>query len=230
MAKHWTTIDQLADPSHPMAMEAIASASWILYKLTAEKYPGVLETTDCYSARDLSVQVAPVLVQGRMMNLPVASTRGNRRELYLRHSPVHQILELTLNGESQDLAKYQLRNHSFIIRKDRQFWSLNSALEVCVTYRYGTPPPRAGVVAATRLADELLLAYDDSDQCAIPTNVSSVERQGVNFQMYDPQTFISEGRTGIREVDFFIAAANPGKARKRARLYSPTRITGETIQ
>lgn len=230
MAKYWTTINDLADPAHPQAMDAIASATWILYKLTAEKYPGILQTTDCYSAPDVNVQVAPVLVQGKMMNLPVSSTRGNRRELYLRHSPVHQIFEITINGEVQDLSKYQLRNYSFIVQKNRQYWNLNSAQEVCVTYQYGTPPPRAGVVAATRLADELLLAYDGSDQCAIPANVTSVSRQGVDFQMFDPQTFISEGRTGIQEVDFFIQAANPGKARKRARLYSPTRITGETIQ
>lgn len=230
MATAWTTIDQLADPTHPLAREMIESASWILYKLTAEKYPGIITTKECYSSNDASVQFAPVLLQGKMVNLPVNSSRGNRRELYLRNSPVRSINKITINGEEASLADYQLRNYSYIVKTNKTAWNFYPGYEVCVEYRYGARPPRMGVEAAVKLANELILAIENSPDCAIPANVTSVSRQGMEFQMTDPQTFIEQGRTGIREVDMFIAAANPTKSRKRARLFSPTRIIGETLQ
>jgi hypothetical protein len=53
-----------------------------------------------------------------------------------------------------------------------------------------------------------------------------VTRQGVSFQMFDPQMFINQGRTGIYEVDVFIASVNPGRASKRARVFSPDQPRG----
>lgn len=230
MITPWTTIDQLADPTHPLANEVIQSASWILYKLTAEKYPGIKIGREAYSSQDSTVKVAPVLVRGKLVNLPVTSTIGNQRELHIRHKPAHRLISVEVDGVTQPLENYELRNHSYIVKKDRTNWVFTSGKEVVVEYEYGVNPPRIGVEAAIKLANELILAIENDPECAIPANVTSVNRQGFSFQMTDPQAFIDQGRTGIREVDMFIVASNPTRSSKPARFYSPTRIIGETIQ
>lgn len=230
MIAPWAEISELADPTHPLATEMIQSASWILYKLTAEKYPGILVAREAYASNDFSTKVAPVLISGKMVNLPVTSSVGNKRELYVRHKPVHRLISVEVNGVVQPLSNYQLRNHSFIIKKDRTLWNFHANTEVVIEYEYGTNPPPMGMRAAVRLADELILAVENDPECAIPANVTSVNRQGYSFQMTDPQTFIDQGRTGIREVDMFIIASNPKGSSKPAKFYSPNRIIGETIQ
>ena len=230
MVQPWAEVSDLADPLHPLANQVLESASFILYKLTAEKYPGIITVREAYNAPDSVVKTTPVLVQGKMMNLPVSSSRGNRRELYLRNKPARRIISITVNGKVQNVDDYQLRNFSYIIKKNGQHWTFTSHDEVIVEYEYGNKPPKIGEEAAIKLANELILAIENDPNCAIPANVTSVSRQGMSFQMTDPQIFIEQGRTGIREVDLFIAATNPTKARKQSRLFTPNRIIGETIQ
>lgn len=230
MIQAWASYADMANPTHPLAEEMMKSASWILYKLTAEKYPGIQTTKEIYSAKDFSVKTSPVLMQGKMYNLPVNTTMGNRRELYLRHTPVRRIISISVGGQYRPFEDYEIRNHTFIIKKDRTYWNFNSAMEVEIEYEFGVEPPTLGKEAALRLANELILAIDDDPACSIPANVTSVNRQGFSFQLNDPQVFLEKGRTGIKEVDLFIATTNPTGSRKKARLYSPTRIIGETRQ
>jgi hypothetical protein len=76
-------------------------------------------------------------------------------------------------------------------------------------------------MAARRLANELVLAAEGSADCALPRNVTSVARQGVSFEIFDPQEFMDKGHTGLYEVDLFLSAFNPNKSRKRAKVFSP---------
>jgi hypothetical protein len=97
-------------------------------------------------------------------------------------------------------------------------------LDVCgleVTYTYGVPAPVAGRRAARTLARELVKGWSDDDTCALPDRVQSIDRQGISIAVMDPQDFLDEGRTGLYEVDLFLRAANPDKARKPARVFSP---------
>ena len=84
-------------------------------------------------------------------------------------------------------------------------------------------PPKAGVLAATTLANELLILMGEGgnpNQCRIPERVRSVSREGLSFDMIDPQDFMDDGRTGIWEIDLFIRTANPSRAKKQPRLLS----------
>jgi hypothetical protein len=58
-----------------------------------------------------------------------------------------------------------------------------------------------------------------SAACALPERISSVARQGVSYTVMDPQEFISNGKVGIYEIDLFLAAVNPNKAKKRPRIF-----------
>src|SRR6478735_594446 len=48
MAVTWITAADLIDPANPLAEEAAESASWILFKLSGEKYGGLRTATDWY--------------------------------------------------------------------------------------------------------------------------------------------------------------------------------------
>lgn len=89
-----------------------------------------------------------------------------------------------------------------------------------VTYRPGRLLPLAGQVAAGLLAGEFARACGGQD-CALPANISSLSRQGIDVEFVAPEDVLSAGRTGIREVDLFIQSVNPAGLKQRSRVYSP---------
>ena len=89
-----------------------------------------------------------------------------------------------------------------------------------VTYSHGVDPPVAGRLAAAELTDQIIYALTGSEECALPERVTSVTRQGISYDILDPQQFIKEGKTGIYLIDLFLQAANPYGAVKRPKIYS----------
>jgi hypothetical protein len=97
-----------------------------------------------------------------------------------------------------------------------------------VTYRPGRVLPVAGQIAAGKLAGEFLKACAGSS-CALPAQISSLSRQGVDVEFVDPATVFDNGRTGIYEVDLFINAVNPAGMRRRSRVMSPDIQRGPVV-
>lgn len=101
-----------------------------------------------------------------------------------------------------------------------------------VTYLRGKPVPEYGLWAAGLLACELIKACapaGDDCGCKLPSNVQSVVREGVSIDM---EAFVlgggqnaGFGRTGIPEVDLWLATVNPAKLTSRSRAYSPDKRT-----
>lgn len=89
-----------------------------------------------------------------------------------------------------------------------------------VTFQPGRVLPVAGQIAAGALASEFAKACAGS-ACGLPAQIAALSRQGVDVEFVDPQTVLTEGRTGIREVDLFIGAVNPYNRRSRARVMTP---------
>ena len=78
-----------------------------------------------------------------------------------------------------------------------------------ITYRQGRDVP-AGVGALTGvLAAELETALDDDGQCRLPRTVTVASRQGVTYRAYDPAVIYQTGKTGLAEIDLWLAAVNP---------------------
>jgi hypothetical protein len=92
---------------------------------------------------------------------------------------------------------------------------------VDVTYDYGVDMLPAVVLdAVNRLRSEWSLAASGKP-CRLPERVTSVTRQGVSWTLLDPQDFLDDGRTGLYQVDLMLSSFNRGKARARARVFSP---------
>lgn len=229
MAKNWITPEETIEPDGEHTEYAIAFASWILYKLTAEKYPGNSETTECYSLDTSSVNYNPAFITSQLYGIPNFSNMHNSNRLMLRHSAVTSVSAVRINGELLDPNTYQLRNNAFLVKTNKTPWNFGPANEICVTYKHGANPPLAGKIAATRLANELILSANDSAECALPENIVNVSRQGISFALADDADFIASGKVGIPIVDQFIMAANPNFAKKRPKVFSPYRPNGERI-
>ena len=231
----WASVDQLLDPQHPYAEISIQTASHILYKLTGEKFQGIHTTTEYFGGEQPSIQVEPIVVSGKMYNLPTTGTSKygpsvvKDQKIYLRHRPVRKILEVVELGKVVDPSQYTLRDRHFLRKRNGMGWIINQFNELEVTYEYGALPPTAGVSAAITLADQLYLNEIGSEDCALPARVTSINRQGVNITALDPQEFLLEGRTGIYEVDLFIRTYNPNKAQKKSKLIIPGRVRGEKV-
>ena len=227
MVTPWITAAETAFPESPYAQTAVEYATFVLYKLTAEKYPGISRTTESYVAESRgSSHADPVSTEAlqNIQRIGVPTSIQYPKRLYLRGTPAHEVFSVHYGKTPLDTSEYILFNKRFLKLSNGAIW--NYACDqrgITVEYSYGMLPPQAGILAATTLANELLILMgegSDMNQCRIPERVRSVSREGISFDMIDPQEFMDDGRTGIWEIDLFIRTANPSRAKKQPRLLS----------
>jgi hypothetical protein len=128
--------------------------------------------------------------------------------------PVHDVTEVTVNG-------VVLSSLVWVLEGDRLYrreapWppqDLNRPLGDTntwgVTYQRGIVPPE-GVAALTGLlAKEFLDALENEGRCRLPRTVTTASRNGVTYRAYDPAVIYANGKTGLPEVDMWLATVNP---------------------
>lgn len=214
----WVDTDLMKHPTSVYTEECAKFASWLLYKLTAEKYPGISSSTEWYGLDKYTCTGATCDLVSDFFELPPSTARRGVTSLRLRHTPVVEIESLEVGGQIVDPSFYRVGNKADLIRVDGGCWDTTAG--VTVTYKHGLNPPFAGRVAATYFADELVASYLDEDNCSLPDRVTSVSRQNISYDILDPQQFIVDGRTGVYQVDLFIRAANPTGASKKPKVFS----------
>lgn len=232
MAVSWITGADTAEPGSPEADSAAEAASWVLYKLTGEKYSGVSESTEWYGSRDSACGACSDLEMRAYgyylshFDFPHFLSDSTPKGLRLRGTPVVSITSIEdKDGVVLNPADYRLVNRAYLIKTDGSCWDMRDGYTI--TYRHGAYPPELGRIAAIRLANELIKSITDIDNCSLPDRVTSVSRQGISYTILDPQTFIENGRTGVYEIDLFIKTANPDNARKKPKVFSVDRPRGE---
>lgn len=250
MVAAWITTDQLSDPTSVHAEDAIAASSFVLFHLSGRKYGGVRTTTESYCQIGLDEigfstyygpygqplpgpsgypAAYPELRNGVITNRACGfcSDCGCTHLLKLRGAPVIEVTAVRVGGSDLDPSAYVVYDHSFIAAPNK-CWATCDDIEV--RYSYGTGPPPLGQIAAAALADQYILAMADDDECALPQRVTQISRQGMSWTLLDPQDFLDKGRTGIYQVDLFLATVNPDGARLRARVFSPDIPHGRTVR
>ncbi len=150
--------------------------------------------------------------------------------------PVAEVTEVKIHGLTLDPTAYQLIG-TWLARVDGgECWPScqdpavpdTEADTFSVTYKPGRALPIAGQIAAGALAGEFIKACSGA-ACALPANIASLSRQGVDVEFVSPSDVLNDGRTGIREVDLFIQAVNPGNMRMRSRVMSPDVKRGPVV-
>jgi hypothetical protein len=201
------------------AYEACQVASYLLWGMSGRKYSGVKTVTEHYEAltRDSFNRLDFAVPNQNYVDL-VLSTREYvpQNKIRLRGQPVQKIISVSnANGDVYSEDEY------FVT--DRRFLNLRTPRDVdmVVTYTYGVRPPVAGWMAARRLAREFALLWSGSDECSLPSRVTTITRENVSYTMLDAQDFIQELRTGVYEVDLFIKTNNPAGAQRKSKVFSP---------
>lgn len=224
----WLKKEDTIDPDGEFTARAIEKASFVLYSLTGQKYNGIQTATEAYNLpyNTLASDMVAGVERGAIIHIP-KYTEG-MRNLRLRHTPVRKIIEISKGGQVVDPSAYSIRNNAYLVLNNGMPWVIDTT-DLIITYKHGIRVPAAGKSAAIRFANELIHAYKDDGLCSLPERLQSVSRQGMTFAVLDPQDFIQNGRIGIPEVDYFIHAANPSKAKMKARVFSVDQPRGERI-
>lgn len=216
MVQLWVTANELYNPALAYAEEAARTATSVLYALSGRKFPGATSVTEIYRCENRGI--------GWNCNSTPAA-----RELKLRGTPVRSITEMRIGTDRRlvPATEYRLYDRKWLRPQGSASWHPCGMLEI--TYVYGLRPPQMGRRAARTLANEFLKASVNADDCQLPDRVTSVSRQGISFSILDPQDFLTDGRTGLYEVDLFLAASNPDKARAKARVFIAGGSHGRTV-
>lgn len=233
--ENWVAAWEL-DPNNPDAIDAAKTASFIMYTLSGRKYPGQRTVTETYTLPQIAAnnhyraQTEAFLSHriARGFYYPTRDPSFRRDYLYLRGRPVRSIQAVFYGPDfitPLDPTTYRVYDRSILEVDGGIQW------ETRVQYTYGTRPPAMGRRAARSLGNEILKSLAGSSDCKLPERVRSMVRQGTSITLLDPHEFLDKGRTGLYDVDLFLAAVNPNNAQARAKTFSPDkprvrRITG----
>lgn len=168
---------------------------------------------------------------------------GCRRlpEFRLPNYPVIEVTEVKIDGAVLPGSEYRVDDWRYLVRLPdaddvRDGWPCCQDLALAdteddtwsVAYSWGADPPQGGVVAAAALGCQLALACNPEavagGQCRLASNVQSVVRQGVSMEfgiVMDPTALFTDGRTGLPEVDLWVASVNHGRLRRRGTVMIP---------
>jgi len=145
--------------------------------------------------------------------------------------PVATVTEVRVDGAVLDESAYRLdeyRGNPVLVRIDGECWPLcqDMALDTddpgafVIVYEPGTALPLAGQIAAGFLACEF--AKDCVGQaCALPQQLASMTRNGVEVTVVDPVSLLGDGLTGIAQVDQWLRAVNPFRRKMPSRVWTP---------
>lgn len=206
------------------------AATNILWGLTGRRY-GICSTTEAYQVdcgSPCSLPFAASMNDGvkhvfeNAYGAPfVRWWNDGRCKIQLAYQPVRQVTEVRINGDVLDPQFYDLQRDG--LTRLSQAWPCDSDCEIPaieVDYEFGFTVPPLGELAMGELGCELLAAIEGRD-CQLPSNVTSVARQGTTISLGDAATLFSDFRTGLPLADAFIQATNPNRLRQSGRVASP---------
>ena len=126
--------------------------------------------------------------------------------------PVGPVVTVTIEDVVQDPSEYTLEGD--ILYRNFGDWPgqdynrpLGEDGTWSVVYLKGQPVPAGVGSFVGQLAKEFLAACS-GDACRLPRNVVATTSRGVSRQ-YDPSTIYANGKTGLSEIDLWLAAVNP---------------------
>lgn len=139
--------------------------------------------------------------------------------------PVGGIVEVRVDGVALEPSAYKVMNGNRLVRTDGEDWPICQDMALSdddgfsVTYYRGARPNMLTNAAAGVLANEYLLACDQSDQCRLPLYVTSMMRSGESYD-FDPQ-LTADAIPLIPEVQAVVRIYNPAGLKSPVIVASP---------
>lgn len=242
-----------ADPDQ-MAM-LLQFSTDVLYELTGRQWPGLCVTTvRPQSGEPVGSNVwpgngyrEPWLVErgvwGCSCNRSVRTGCSGVPEIKLADRVV-SVQQVKIDGAVVPSSEYRLDDHRYLVGLRRpdgseRTWPCcqvdnepdTQPHTFSVAFTRGGYPPVGGTVAAASLGCEFakglgMLGDEAVKKCRLPRRVTSIVRQNVSVAVLDPLTLFQDGRTGLPEVDLWLASVVAGRARRRATMIPMGRRRG----
>lgn len=197
--------------------------------------PTYLRSRGLYQALGGSLPFFPILLNGAWSNCSSCGDCGACRcctagchEVDLP-APVYSVENVTVDGEELSSDLYRLDSNRLLVRTDGVCWPRCQDFALpdgavgtwSVTFTHGLPVTPLGQLALGVLFCEMWKGANGND-CALPLNTDGIFRQGVNIDFADKNLdLLSDARTGLPEVDRFLASVNPHKLHEPSSVFSP---------
>lgn len=139
---------------------------------------------------------------------------------------------MMVGGEALGPAAYRVDSGDLLVRTDGGCWPdcqdmaapCGEAGTFCVTYRTGLPLDDAAIAAFSALVCHLVKGCGGSGSCGCSLqrnrNLSRVSRQGVDLEFQDTTAIYADMRTGLPDVDMWLAMVNPYRQPSVSRVWS----------
>jgi hypothetical protein len=143
--------------------------------------------------------------------------------------PIIQVDAVKVDGELLSAAAYRVDDGKRLIRVDGEPWPACQRLDLAdseqgtwsVAYSRGRAVPAGGRRAAAALTVEIWKACSGDKSCRLPQRVQQIVREGVTMTLLDPLEYLDKARTGLVDVDLWLAAVNPHGQRSPSSVWSP---------
>lgn len=91
-----------------------------------------------------------------------------------------------------------------------------------LTYRFvSTVTPTAQAMVLHYAHEFFLWLSGNENECDLPENVTSIDREGLGIQLATPQDFLDRGRTGLAKIDTWLAQINPKRSLRPSQVFTP---------
>jgi hypothetical protein len=213
----------------------VYAASELLFELSGRLFFGLATKTVRPPCRPGCGCGTQVLSRGHVISTDGwwGASACDPSKVLLSGYPLRAISEVKIDGAVLATTEYGIEYWRWLVRKNSGVWPSCQDLSVddtedgtwSVTYQYGQDPPLSGQLAATELGCELYKACSGGE-CAMPTGVTRIIRQGVVIEKMAFAAWGLQGgiwRTGLTRVDAFLNAVNPNWLKRRPTFWSPAR-------
>lgn len=175
----------------------------------------------------------PWLEGGQWFNLTCGQCGGDCSctsiSEFVLPGPVHDIIEIKIDGTVLPTGSYRLDNQRIVVRIDGGTWPLCNDLSLndgvgtwIVSAHFGNEPPALADLAIGELAYEIIKACTNQSGCRLPTRMmTSLARQGVSMTFPDPASLTEAGLLGLDFCDFLIRSFNPSHLPMASGIFSP---------
>lgn len=215
---------ELADDTEPepedqrQVNEAVAMASEILTMATAYLIHPAGTRTEEFIGRGIR-RFSPLI--GPVTGVTALARAVGETEHPVPYRLVGGTVYLTQPSTSGGVASGLVRRIGRACAPDETIYRL--------TYSYASTLTASARVLVQDYAREIFRWLTDDDECKLPDNVTSIDREGLGIQLATPQDFLDRGRTGMAKIDTWLAQVNAKRALRPSAVYTPDSPPGVAI-
>lgn len=182
-----------------MATSAVREASWVLWALTGRRLHAAGTRAEQY----------------RVANAPFRA--ANQLKIM---GPDPAVIEIELLDPRPGGEDVTLEADEWYIIGQRVELLRCSGPIISITYTVGSNLPPGTILATETLAGEWVAARLGKE-CRLPDRITQVTRSGTSWTVFDPTDIIANGKSGIPEIDTWLAVVNPKAQKQLARVVDP---------